>query len=170
MNISNYIRSIDNFPSKGITFRDITPIFQDPNIFNFVIEEMRKYIDKVKPDYLAAIDSRGFLLGSALALSSKIPLILIRKKGKLPPPVISQKYSLEYGDDYLELSSQINLSGKNVIIIDDVLATGGTITAAIKLIEKLEGEVIGLNFLINLINIEKPSEIKNYPINFLKSY
>ena len=96
MNISNYIRSIDNFPSKGITFRDITPIFQDPNIFNFVIEEMRKYIDKLKPDYLAAIDSRGFLLGSALALSSKIPLILIRKKGKLPPPVIFQKYSLEY--------------------------------------------------------------------------
>ena len=170
MNISNYIRSIDNFPSKGITFRDITPIFQDPNIFNFVIDEMRKYIDKLKPDYLAAIDSRGFLLGSALALSSKNPLILIRKKGKLPPPVISQKYSLEYGDDYLELSSQINLSGKKVIIIDDVLATGGTITAAIKLIEKLEGEVIGLNFLINLINIEKPSEIKNYPINFLKSY
>ena len=77
---------------------------------------------------------------------------------------------MEYGDDYLELSSQINLSGKKVIIIDDVLATGGTITAAIKLIEKLEGEVIGLNFLINLINIEKPSEIKNYPINFLKSY
>tara|TARA_B100000945_G_scaffold106230_3_gene84165 strand:- start:345 stop:857 length:513 start_codon:yes stop_codon:yes gene_type:complete len=170
MNISNYIRSIDNFPSKGITFRDITPIFQDPNIFNFVIEEMRKYIDKVKPDYLAAIDSRGFLLGSALALSSKIPLILIRKKGKLPPPVISQKYSLEYGDDYLELSSQINLSGKNVIIIDDVLATGGTVLAAIKLLTRLDASVCGLSFLINLGNIVRPQELKDYSINYLISY
>ena len=170
MNISNYIRSIDNFPSKGITFRDITPIFQDPNIFNFVIEEMRKYIDKVKPDYLAAIDSRGFLLGSALALSSKIPLILIRKKGKLPPPVISQKYSLEYGDDYLELSSQINLSGKNVIIIDDVLATGGTVLAAIKLLTRLDASVCGLSFLINLRDIVRPQELRDYSINYLISY
>tara|TARA_B100001029_G_scaffold32461_1_gene24422 strand:+ start:11512 stop:12024 length:513 start_codon:yes stop_codon:yes gene_type:complete len=170
MNISNYIRSIDNFPSKGITFRDITPIFQDPNIFNFVIEEMRKYIDKVKPDYLAAIDSRGFLLGSALALSSKIPLILIRKKGKLPPPVISQKYSLEYGDDYLELSSQINLSGKNVIIIDDVLATGGTVLAAIKLLTRLDASICGLSFLINLEDIVRPQELKDYSINYLISY
>ena len=170
MNISNYIRSIDNFPSKGITFRDITPIFQDPNIFNFVIEEMRKYIDKVKPDYLAAIDSRGFLLGSALALSSKIPLILIRKKGKLPPPVISQKYSLEYGDDYLELSSQINLSGKNVIIIDDVLATGGTVLAAIKLLTRLDASISGLSFLINLEDIVRPQELKDYSINYLISY
>ena len=131
---------------------------------------MRKYIDKVKPDYLAAIDSRGFLLGSALALSSKIPLILIRKKGKLPPPVISQKYSLEYGDDYLELSSQINLSGKNVIIIDDVLATGGTVLAAIKLLTRLDASICGLSFLINLEDIVRPQELKDYSINYLISY
>ena len=102
---------------------------------------MNKYIDKLKPDYLAAIDSRGFLLGSSVAYSCKIPLILIRKKGKLPPPIISEKYSLEYGEDYLELSSDLDLLGKKIVIIDDVLATGGTVLAAIKLLTTLHARV-----------------------------
>ena len=170
MNISNYIRSIDNFPSKGIIFRDISPIFQNPNILNYVVEEMNKYIDKLKPDYLAAIDSRGFLLGSSVAYSCKIPLILIRKKGKLPPPIISEKYSLEYGEDYLELSSDLDLLGKKVVIIDDVLATGGTVLAAIKLLTRLDASVCGLSFLINLRDIVRPQELRDYSINYLISY
>ena len=170
MNISNYIRSIDNFPSKGIIFRDISPIFQNPNILNYVVEEMKKYIHKLKPDYLAAIDSRGFLLGSSVSYSCKIPLILIRKKGKLPPPIISEKYSLEYGEDYLELSSDLDLLGKKIVIIDDVLATGGTVLAAIKLLTRLDASVCGLSFLINLGNIVRPQELKDYSINYLISY
>ena len=124
----------------------------------------------MKPDYLAAIDSRGFLLGSSLAYSCKIPLILIRKKGKLPPPIISEKYSLEYGEDYLELSSDLDLLGKKVVIIDDVLATGGTVLAAIKLLTRLDASVCGLSFLINLGNIVRPQELKDYSINYLISY
>lgn len=170
MNLKNYIQSITNFPSEGIVFRDISPIFLNPPIFNYVIDEMVTSIQKSNPDFLAAIDSRGFLLGSAIANKAKIPLILIRKTGKLPPPTKKESYSLEYGEDFLEISSELKICDKKVAIVDDVLATGGTVSAAIKLIESLDGEVASLNFLVSLTNILKPATISTYPVNFLVNY
>lgn len=170
MDLNNYIHSITNFPSDGIVFRDISPIFLNPPIFNYVIDEMVTSIQKSNPDFLAAIDSRGFLLGSAIANKAQIPLILIRKPGKLPPPIKKESYSLEYGEDFLEISSELNICDKKVAIIDDVLATGGTVAAAIKLIESLHGEVESLNFLVYLKTIPKLVSISNYPLNFLIDY
>ena len=170
MNLKNYIQSITNFPSEGIVFRDISPIFLNPTIFNYVIDEMVASIQSSNPDFLAAIDSRGFLLGSAIGNKAKIPLILIRKTGKLPPPTKKESYSLEYGEDFLEISSELKICDKKVAIVDDVLATGGTVSAAIKLIESLDGEVASLNFLVSLTNILKPATISTYPVNFLVNY
>ena len=170
MDLKNYIKSIQDFPSQGITFRDISPIFLNPQVFEYVTDEMIKDINRSNPDFLAAIDSRGFLLGSSIAVKAQIPLILLRKKGKLPPPTEKEAYSLEYGIDYLEVSSELNISSKKVSIVDDVLATGGTVSAAIKLIEKLDAKIASLNFLVFLKNIQKSHQISNYEINFLVDY
>jgi adenine phosphoribosyltransferase len=167
MDILNYVTEIEDFPQSGILFRDISPIFSNPEIFEFTIKKMSEKIISLNPDYLVAVDSRGFILCSAIAYSLKIPMILIRKKGKLPPPTISEKYSLEYGEDYLEISSDLNLQDKKVVIVDDILATGGTSAACIKLLETLSAEVLSLLFLIVLKNIPKEKTISNKKIDSL---
>jgi len=167
MDILNYVTEIEDFPQPGILFRDISPIFSNPEVFEFTIKKMSEKIISLNPDYLVAVDSRGFILCSAIAYSLKIPMILIRKKGKLPPPTISEKYSLEYGEDYLEISSDLNLQDKKVVIVDDILATGGTSAACIKLLETLSAEVLSLLFLIVLKNIPKEKTISNKKIDSL---
>ena len=162
MDIRNYIQEIEDFPKPGILFRDISPIFSNPKAFEFTVKKMSEKIISLNPDYLVAVDSRGFILCSAIAYYLKIPMILIRKKGKLPPPTISEKYILEYGKYYLEISSNLNLKGKKVVIIDDILATGGTSAACIKLLEKLSAEILSLLFLIVLNDIPKEKLIDAY--------
>ena len=170
INLKDYVNSFEDFPKKGIIFRDISPIFQNINVLNHVVKEMYNLIKDYDADYLCGIDSRGFLIASPLAMYSKIPLLLIRKKGKLPPPTIKEGYDLEYGDSFLEISKSVDLMNKKVIIIDDVVATGGTALASIKLLEKLHANIVNLSFLINLTNIPKKNKLITKKIKFLISY
>ena len=153
MDLKNYIKSIQDFPSQGITFRDISPIFLNPQVFEYVTDEMIKDINRSNPDFLAAIDSRGFLLGSSIAVKAQIPLILLRKKGKLPPDVYSSNYQLEYGSSTLELSKNLISNNSNVALIDDLLATGGSALAANDLIFKSGSIVKKFLFVIELLEL-----------------
>ena len=143
----SYIRDVKNFPQKGIAFKDISPLLASPKIFKKAVVDLA---EKLPPHQaLLGIESRGFIFSSALSLLTEKPLYLIRKKGKLPPPVWIQSYQLEYGNDQLELSQTIS-SGLAVVIIDDVLATGGTLDASIKLAESIPLDVKATATLLDL--------------------
>ena len=131
MNLNNYIRDIPDFPKKGIIFKDITPLLKNKDALNYIIEEFKKRIIKHKIDYIIGIESRGFILGAALAKSLNCGFVPIRKKGKLPYKVFSETYDLEYGKDTLEIHIDALEANNNVVLIDDVLATGGTISASL---------------------------------------
>lgn len=146
MNFEDFIVNVPDFPKKGIIFKDISPLLA--NHFSELIAEMGKLIDWTQIDVIAGIESRGFILGSGLAARYSKGFVPVRKKGKLPPPVISHNYELEYGSDTLEIKP--NASSKRILIVDDVLATGGTMKAAISLCEKGNYKVSGLLVLINL--------------------
>jgi adenine phosphoribosyltransferase len=150
----NYINDIPDFPKPGITFRDISPLLKS-TYFPIVINEL---ITKVKsPDYWVGIDSRGFIFASALSINTGKGLVMCRKKGKLPPPVVSETYSLEYGEDTLEIQP-----GKgNIVIVDDVYATGGTMDAVEKLCAKAGYNVIDKLVLIDLKYLHSPSNVKS---------
>jgi adenine phosphoribosyltransferase len=146
MNFEDFIVNVPDFPKKGIIFKDISPLLA--NNFSEMIAEMGKLVDWTEIDVIAGIESRGFILASGLAARYSKGFIPVRKKGKLPPPVIAHSYDLEYGSDTLEIKP--NASSKRVLIVDDVLATGGTMKAAITLCEKANYKVSGLMVLINL--------------------
>jgi len=150
MNLNNYIRDIPDFPKKGIIFKDITPLLKNKEAFNYIIEEFKKRIIKKKIDFIVGIESRGFILGSALAQSLNCGFVPIRKKGKLPYKVISETYDLEYGKDTLELHIDALETNNNVVIIDDVLATGGTISASLKMLQTFKVNIIECQFLIEI--------------------
>ena len=143
------ISTIPDFPQKGIQFKDISPIFLDPKLYEEVIDDLVKF-SKGKIDVVCGIESRGFLFGIAIAVALEVPFILIRKKGKLPPPFVSQKYELEYGTSEIEMKEGQLKPGQRVLIHDDLLATGGTTEAAANLIEKQNGIVSQFSFLIGL--------------------
>ena len=148
--IEKYIRSIKDFPKEGIIFRDITPLLQNPKAFELAIEKMADLVKGKEIDYLVGIESRGFIFASALSMMLSTGLVVIRKPGKLPPVTINASYNLEYGQDSLEIHKDAISKGKKVIIVDDLLATGGTAEAAGNLIRQLNGELIGYLFLIEL--------------------
>ena len=150
MNLNNYIRDIPDFPKKGIIFKDITPLLKNMDAYNYTIEEFKKRIIKKKIDYIVGIESRGFILGAALAQSLNCGFIPIRKKGKLPYKVISENYDLEYGKDTLEMHIDALEANNNVVLIDDVLATGGTICASLKMLETFKVNIIECQFLIEI--------------------
>ena len=150
MNLNNYIRDIPDFPKKGIIFKDITPLLKNKDAYNYTIEEFKKRIIKKKIDYIIGIESRGFILGAALAKSINCGFVPIRKKGKLPYKVISETYDLEYGKDTLEVHVDALEANNNVVLIDDVLATGGTISASLKMLEKFSVNIIECQFLIEI--------------------
>lgn len=147
--IRDKIRSVPDFPKKGILFRDISPVLADARAFRVAIEELARPI-RFGPDYIAAVESRGFIFGSAVADISGKGLVLLRKPGKLPPPVLRKDYSLEYGRDSLEIQSDVMPKGSNIVLIDDVLATGGTACASIELLREAGMNVICASFLIDL--------------------
>ena len=150
MNLNNYIRDIPDFPKKGIIFKDITPLLKNKDAYNYTIEEFKKRIFKRKIDYIIGIESRGFILGAALAQSLNCGFVPIRKKGKLPYKVISETYDLEYGKDTLEMHIDALEANNNVVLIDDVLATGGTISASLKMLETFKVNIIECQFLIEI--------------------
>ena len=150
MNLNNYIRDIADFPKKGIIFKDITPLLKNNKAFKYTIEEFKKRIINKKIDYIIGIESRGFILGAALAQSLNCGFIPIRKKGKLPYEVITENYDLEYGEDSLEIHVDALKTNNNVVLIDDVLATGGTINACLRILETFKINVIECQFLIEI--------------------
>ncbi len=145
-----YIRSIPDYPKKGIVFKDITPMLADAAAFKRCIDEVSKKAAALKPDYIVGIDARGFIIGSAVAYSLGIGFIPARKKGKLPYKAISEEYTLEYGKASLEMHEDSFAKGSRTVIIDDLLATGGTADAAGKLVTRLGGFVEGYIFVIEI--------------------
>ncbi len=148
--IKSKIRNISNFPKPGIEFKDITTLLKDKEAFKSAIDLMAKELSQEKIDYVVAIESRGYLLGAPLAYKLGAGLVLVRKPGKLPAAVERIEYDLEYGTDVLEIHKDSIEEGKKVLVIDDLLATGGTVKAAIDLVKKVGGDVIGAAFLIEL--------------------
>tara|TARA_R110001592_G_scaffold162116_1_gene395108 strand:- start:896 stop:1390 length:495 start_codon:yes stop_codon:yes gene_type:complete len=153
--IKNHIKDIPDFPKKGIVFKDIQPLLSNPILFNHTITSLGK-LTKIIPDYWVGIESRGFIFSSALAMKYRAGVKLIRKPNKLPPPVVSKSYDLEYGSDIIEISP-----GKGtVVIVDDVYATGGTMNAAEQLCTDAGYDVIDKLVLIDLLNLHKPTDVK----------
>ena len=148
--IKSKIRDIADFPREGIVFKDITTVLRDPMAFKHCIDLLAKHFEKQKIDYIAGIESRGFIFGSALAYKLGIGFIPIRKPGKLPSKTERVSYDLEYGKDSLEIHVDAIEPGKKVLIVDDLLATGGTAEAAIKLVKKIGGIITGIAFVVEL--------------------
>ncbi len=170
MNLKKYIRNIPDFPKKGIIFRDITPLLKNPKAFKFAILKLLEYFKTKKIDKIVSIEARGFILGSCLAYQLGCGFIPVRKKGKLPYKTISVEYDLEYGKDILEIHEDAIEKNDKIVIIDDVLATGGTSFAVSKLVEKCGGKVVGLGFLIELTYLNPRQKLKGYDIFSLVQY
>ena len=154
MNIKDSIRTIPDFPKKGVMFRDLTTLFADPSAFAESVKLIADYCFSKDVDYIAGIESRGFIVGSAVAVKLGKGFIPIRKKGKLPGSVISQTYQLEYGEDTIQIHDDVISPGKRILIIDDLIATGGTALASAELIESAGGIVAGLAFIVNLPDLK----------------
>ena len=148
--VKDYIRTIVDFPHEGILFRDVTTLFADARGFRMAIDEMLHPWAGEEIDKVVGLEARGFILGGAIAHQLSKGFVPIRKKGKLPGPTISQAYSLEYGEAVMEMHEDAIALGEKVLIVDDLLATGGTCGAGIKLIERLGGEIVGCSFIVDL--------------------
>lgn len=148
--LQNAVREVPNFPIEGVSFKDITPIFLDPSLLRDAAEALTESWRGKTVHKVLGIDSRGFLFGTQIAAGLDAGFVLVRKKGKLPPPTVSLSYALEYGDATIEMTSHSIQPGDKVIIHDDLLATGGTATAAAELAQQLGAEVIGFSFMIEL--------------------
>ena len=155
------ILNIPDFPIEGIQFKDITPIFLNPKVYEDVIADLAKF-SKGKVDVVCGIESRGFLFGIAIAVALEVPFVLIRKKGKLPPPFISEEYELEYGISEIEMRTNQIQPGQKVLIHDDLLATGGTTQAAARLVEKQGAKATQFSFLIALKNLEGEKKLEKF--------
>ena len=153
MSIKSKIRTIQNYPIDGVMFRDITTLFKDPEGLREAINIFAERYKDMQIDKIAAIESRGFLIGAPLAYLLNVGLVLIRKPGKLPAETIKQDYKLEYGSDQIEIHIDAIKEGEKVLIVDDLIATGGTVEAAVKLVQKMKGEVLECCFIIDLPDI-----------------
>ncbi|MEY8758384.1 adenine phosphoribosyltransferase [Chryseobacterium tongliaoense] len=160
-NLEETIENIPDFPIPGIQFKDISPIFLNPKLYESVIEDLVAF-SKGKVDAVCGIESRGYLFGIAVAVALEVPFILIRKKGKLPPPIISEKYDLEYGSAEIETREGQIQKGQRVLIHDDLLATGGTTEAAANLVEKQGAKVTQFSFLIGLKGLGGDEKLKKF--------
>jgi adenine phosphoribosyltransferase len=164
------IRDIPDFPKQGVIFKDITPLLGDPQAFNMVVNLLAdRYIGQ-HIDRVVGVEARGFILGAALAYKLNTGLILVRKPGKLPADTLKAAYELEYGIDQLEIHCDALVPGSRVVLVDDVIATGGTIRAALDLIKKLQCEVVELSFLIELCALHGRQRLQGYKVFSLFQY
>jgi adenine phosphoribosyltransferase len=165
-----HIRDIPDFPSKGIVFKDITPLLGDPQAFSMAIDILANRYIGGHVDRVVGVEARGFILGAALAYRLNTGLIMVRKPGKLPPATLKAAYELEYGKDELEIHRDAMSPGSRVVLVDDVIATGGTVRAAINLIKALQCEIIELAFLIELTFLHGRDRLQGYNIFSLIQY
>jgi len=167
---SKYCRDIQDFPKKGVLFRDISGLLKNGPVFKRAIDAIARHYDGQVIDAVVSIEARGFLIGAALAYRLDSGLVPVRKKGKLPWRVYRRSYDLEYGQDHLEIHQDAIEPGKNVLIVDDVIATGGTIEAVAELIKELKGNIIGAAFLIELTGLKGTEKIPGIPVFSLIKY
>jgi adenine phosphoribosyltransferase len=160
-----YIRDVPDFPKKGVVFKDITPLLRAPRAFADSIARLAERV--APPDAVVAIESRGFLFGAGLALRWQVPLVPARKFGKLPGRTVREVYSLEYGEDTLEIHADALAAGSRVVIVDDLLATGGTAAATARLVEQLQGRIEAFLFLIELAGLGGREALAAYPVEAL---
>lgn len=168
--LEDYVSTIPDFPKKGILFRDITSVLQDADGFALAIDEMIKLLDGVDFDVLVGAEARGFVLGAPIAYKLHKPFVLARKKGKLPRETITKEYALEYGTTAIEMHKDSIKKGQKVVLIDDLLATGGTIKAVRELVEELGGEIAKIIFLIELVDLKGREKLKNCDVASVITY
>lgn len=165
--LKSKVRAIPNWPKKGIIFRDITPVLEDKKLFRHLINQLAKPYLKKKIDMIVGIDARGFILAAALAYKLKTGLGIVRKKGKLPYKTIKKSYSLEYASNVLEMHQDTIKPGQKVLLVDDLLATGGTMRAAVDLVKELGGKIVGVEFFVELKDLKGRKRLKGYPVKSL---
>jgi len=168
--VEDYVRTIPDFPEPGIMFRDVTSVLQDPEGLKLSIDEMIKKLDGVEFDVIAGAESRGFIFGVPVAYALGKAFVPVRKKGKLPCETVSAEYALEYGTACIEIHKDAIKPGQKVVVVDDLIATGGTIEAAIKLIEELGGEVVKVLFLIELAGLNGREKLAGYDVESVVTY
>ncbi|XP_027701972.1 adenine phosphoribosyltransferase [Vombatus ursinus] len=171
--VARRVRSFPDFPKPGILFRDITPLLKDPDAFRASIELLADHLKenhKKKIDYIAGLDARGFLFGPSLAQKLGIGFVLVRKQGKLPGPTVSSSYSLEYGQAELEIQEDAIEPGQKVVIVDDLMATGGTMGAACKLLQSLKAEVLEALAVVELTSLKGREKLAPVPFFSLLQY
>lgn len=170
MNLKDYIATIKDFPTEGILFRDITPLMLDGKAFKQACDEMIEFAKKIGATVIVGPEARGFIFGCPVAYALEVGFAPVRKPGKLPRETITVKYDLEYGSNELSLHKDALTKGDKVLIIDDLLATGGTVGATVKLVEKLGATVVGAAFFIELVDLEGRKQLGNIPIQVSLKY
>ena len=168
--LEEYVRSIPDFPEPGVIFRDVTSILQDADGLNLAIDSMQSYLKGMDLDVIVGLESRGFMFGVPLAYNLHKAFVPVRKKGKLPCETISQTYDLEYGSEEIEIHKDAIRPGQKVAIVDDLIATGGTVEAAVKLIEILGGKVVKIVFLMELEGLNGREKLEGYNVDSVIRY
>lgn len=168
--LEEYVRNIPDFPEKGIIFRDVTSVLQDADGLKLAIDSMLKLLDGVDFDVVVGTESRGFIFGVPIAYALGKPFVPVRKKGKLPCETISVTYDLEYGSAEVEMHKDAILPGQKAVLVDDLIATGGTIEAAAKMIEQLGGEVVKMIFLMELAGLNGRAKLQGYDVESVIIY
>ncbi len=168
--LEDYVRSIPDFPEPGIIFRDITSILQDADGLRLAIDSMQELLKGVDFDVIVGAESRGFVFGAPIAYNLHKPFVLIRKKGKLPCETVSKEYDLEYGSAEIEMHKDSIKPGQKVVLVDDLIATGGTIQAAAELVESLGGQVVKILFLMELKGLKGRERLKKYNVDSVIQY
>lgn len=168
--LEEYVRSIPDFPEPGIIFRDITTILQDPDGLHLAIQSMQDKLKDTEFDVVVGTESRGFIFGVPIAYNLHKAFVPVRKKGKLPCETVSMEYDLEYGSAVIEMHKDSIKPGQKVVLVDDLVATGGTIEAAIKLVEELGGEVVKVVFLMELAGLKGRERLKGYGVESVLCY
>ena len=170
MDLKKYIKDIPDFPEPGVLFRDVTPLLADKDAYQESIRLLSDFAKEKKVDLVVGPEARGFLFGCPVALALNCGFVPVRKPGKLPREVVSQSYDLEYGSNEIQMHSDSIQPGQNVLIVDDLLATGGTVDAAVSLIEKMGGNIVGVAFLIQLEALEGRELLKDYDVYSVLKY